>query len=49
MAQIILWLLHIQYRKCKQPIFFIRGIGKDYPKYVLYTENPNVRERMERF
>lgn len=47
--KIIMWLCHIQYIKYKKSIFFIKGTGKDYPKYLLYTENPSTFDRMDRF
>lgn len=48
-ARIIMFLCSIEYRKNKKPIFYIRGNGKDYPKYLLYTENENVYKRMNEF
>ena len=49
MYKTIMWLLHIQYIKCKEPIFYIKGIDEDYPKYLLYTENEDVYSRMDIF
>jgi hypothetical protein len=55
MKRLIFWLLRLQYRKylkksnTNHPIFFIRGTGKQYPRYVLYTEDPNVYARMDKF
>lgn len=50
-AKIILWLCHIMYKKCRMPIFYIKGLkkDKDYPKYLLYTEDENVYQKMDRF
>lgn len=48
-VNIIMWLCHIMYKKYGMPIFYIKGNGKDYPKHLLYTENENVYQRMDRF
>lgn len=50
-AKIILWLCHIMYKKYRMPIFYIKGLkkDKDYPKYLLYTEDENVYQKMDRF
>lgn len=48
-TRLIMWLCHIQYNHFKQDIFYIKGTGKDYPKYLLYTENPITYDRMDRF
>ena len=40
---------HIGYKKHGMPIFYIKGLKKDYPKYLLYTEDENVYQRMDRF
>jgi len=53
-ANLILWLLHRLYKKAKRKdkrhvIYFIKGIEEDYPKYLLYTEDPNIYQRMEEF
>lgn len=37
------------YIKIGKPILFIKGIGNDYPKYLLYTEDENVYKRMDKF
>lgn len=49
--KIILWLCHIRYKKFSMPIFYIKGLKKDhdYPKYLLYTEDEHVYQRMDRF
>ena len=47
--KIIMWLCHIRYKKYGMPIFYIKGIENDYPKYLLYTEDENVYQRMDRF
>lgn len=48
-SNIILFLCRILYTHYKQPILYIKGIGKDYPRYLLYTENEKVSKRMEDF
>lgn len=45
----VMWLLHTQYVKSGEPIYFIKGVGKDYPKYLLYTEDDRVYRRMDKF
>lgn len=49
LAKLIMFLCHLYYKKDKKPIFFIKGTGRDYPKYLLYTENENVWHRMNKF
>ena len=44
----VMWLLHTQYVKFRAPVYFIKGVGKDYPKYLLYTEDEKVYQRMDR-
>jgi hypothetical protein len=48
-AKIIMFLCHLQYKKYKQPILYIKGTGKEYPHYLLYTEDKNVYKRMDEF
>lgn len=45
----IMWLCHIYYKKYGQDIFYINGTGKDYPKYLLYTEKEEIYKRMDDF
>lgn len=45
----VMWYLHIRYKKQKDDIFYIKGTEKQYPKYLLYTENENVYKRMDDF
>lgn len=47
--RLIMWLCHIYYKKYREDIFYIKGTNKDYPKYLLYTENENVYSRMDKF
>lgn len=44
-----MWLCHIRYKKYGMAIFYIKGIENDYSKYLLYTEDENVYQRMDRF
>lgn len=44
----IMWLCHLRYKKYGMPIFYIKGTGKDYPKYLVYTENEFVYNRMDK-
>lgn len=48
-VKIIMWLCHIKYKKYGKPIFYIKGTENDYPKYLLYTEDKNVYQRMDWF
>ena len=48
-SKIIMFLYHIQYKKVKRPILYIRGSGRSYPDYMLYTEDACVYQRMEEF
>jgi hypothetical protein len=53
MDKFLLWLVHLylhyNYKKYRQPILYIKGTGKDYPRYLLYTEDPAVYRRMDDF
>lgn len=49
MIRFVMWILHLYYKKYGEAIFYVKGTGKDYPKYLLYTENPNVYRRMDEF
>jgi hypothetical protein len=49
LSNIIIGLCSISYKHYKQPIFYIKGTGKDYPHYLLYTESENVYKRMDDF
>ena len=48
-SKIIMFLCRIQYKKYRDPIMYIRGSGKSYPSYMLYTEDKYVYQRMEEF
>ena len=48
-ARLIMFLCSMQYKKYGKVIFYINGTEKDYPKYLLYTENESVRNRMSEF
>lgn len=45
---VMLWL-HREYKKYGKPIYYIRGTGEDYPKYLLYTEDKQIYQRMDKF
>lgn len=45
--KLIMWLCHICYKKRGKDIICIKGEGKHYPKYLMYTENPNAYKRMD--
>ena len=46
--KLIMWLCHMKYKKYGMPIFYIKGTGQDFPKYLLYTEDENVYKKMDR-
>lgn len=46
--KLIMWLCHMKYKKYGMPIFYIKGTGQDFPKYLLYTENKIVYKKMDR-
>lgn len=43
-----MWLCHIMYKRYSMPIFYIKGYKEDYPKYLLYTEDENIYQQMDR-
>ena len=47
--KLVLWYCTKQCRKYGKAIFYIKGKGKDYPKYLLFTENESVYNRMDEF
>ena len=47
-TRLVMWWIHRQYLKYGEPIFYIRGTDKDYPRYLLYTEEPRVHEKFDR-
>lgn len=49
MMRLVIWWLHRQYKKTGMPIYYIKGIGTDYSKYLLYTEDRSIYERMDQF
>jgi hypothetical protein len=49
LGKLVFWWLHRQYKKYGQPIFYSKGTGKEFSKYLLYTENPDVYRRMDEF
>jgi hypothetical protein len=48
-SKIIMFLLHLEYKRVKNDIYYIKGTEENYPKYLLYTEKENVYKRMDRF
>ena len=48
-ANIIMFLCRLQYKKYHKAIFYIKGTKEKYPRYLLYTEDKNVYERMDKF
>lgn len=49
LLRIVMWWLHREYLRYGKPIYYIKGEGKDYPKYLLYTEDEHAYKRMEDF
>lgn len=47
-TRFVMWWIHKQYLKHNKPIFFIKGTDKDYPRYLLYTENEDLHEHFDR-
>lgn len=47
MIRFVMWVLHLYYKRYGEAIFYIKGTGKDYPRYLLYTEDSEVYRRME--
>jgi hypothetical protein len=47
--KLIMWLCRIRYHKYNMPIYYIRGTEKDYPRYLLYTEDEYIYNRMDKF
>lgn len=54
-SKIIFWLIHIEYKKRVKhinfcmPMLYIKGLKKDYPKYLIYTEDENVYQIIDMF
>lgn len=46
-SKLIMWLCHIKYKKYGMPIFYIKGTGEDFPKYLIYTEDKFVYKTMD--
>ena len=54
MERFIIWYLQRKLNKVRKLNksnwgYEIKGTGKDYPKYLLYTDNENVRKQLLRF
>ncbi|AEY67841.1 hypothetical protein Clo1100_3722 [Clostridium sp. BNL1100] len=50
--KLILFLMQIQLNKFRKKnwtttYIFIKGKGKDYPKYLMYTDNEGTRKEMQ--
>ena len=47
----IMWYMQRQLKRLQKtqntPYIFIKGTGKDYPKYLMYTNSVSVRETMQ--
>jgi hypothetical protein len=51
-VRLIIFLCHLEYKKhkeFKEDFIYIKGTGKQYPRYLLYTEKENVYKRMDDF
>ena len=46
-TKLVMWWIHRQYLKYGMPIFYIRGTDSDYPRYLLYTEEPRVYAKFD--
>lgn len=47
--RLVMWWLHRQYIKGGMPIYYVKGNGKNYPRYMLYTEDEKIYNRMDTF
>ena len=47
-TKLVMRWIHRRYLKYGETIFYIRGTGRDYPRYLLYTEEPRVYEKFDR-
>ena len=45
---LVFWWLRKQYKKHGGWIFYIAGTEQDYPRYMLYTEEEEVRGEMKK-
>ena len=50
-SRLVFWLLRRKYRKMYDgyTVLFIRGTEKDYPRFLLYTEDESEYKRMNNF
>lgn len=48
LSPLITWLVHKCYKVYGDRIFYIEGTEQDYPKYLLYTEDEEVRKKMKK-
>ena len=49
LVDLVMLILHKLYVKQGSDILSIKGTGKEYPRYMLYSELPNVYKRMDEF
>jgi hypothetical protein len=51
-AKIIMFLLNFELKKIRKhqttPYMFIKGTGKNYPKYVMYTDQVDIAREMHK-
>lgn len=50
LTKLIMFLIHLQYRKTRERgygIHYIEGTGKDFPKYLIYTEDETCAKLMK--
>lgn len=47
-ARLIIILCRIQYRKYRNPIFFIRGTEENEGEYLIYTQDKETAARMDK-
>lgn len=43
---ILQWQLNKLRKKEKTPYLYVEGTGKDYPKYLMYTDDEEIRNEM---
>lgn len=49
LTRLVMWWLHRRYVKEGMPLYYIKGTGKDYPRYLLFTEDEQLYKRMDGF
>lgn len=48
-AKFVMWWCGKECKKYGKPIYYIKGTGKDYPNYLLFTNDKEVYHRMDKF